>query len=58
MNTRARRKPKTIRGSEVSVDFRLTEAEVIAIKTNQRLLVNVLEKIIELGNELLNEELR
>ena len=34
MNTRARRKTKTIRGQEVSPDFRLTEAEIIAIKTN------------------------
>ena len=36
----------------------MSDAEVIAVKTNQRLLVNVLEKIIELGNDLLGEELR
>ena len=36
----------------------MTDAEIIAVKTNQRLLVNVLERIIELGNDLLNEELR
>jgi len=42
----------------MSGEFRLTEPEVIAVKTNQRLLVNVLEKVITLGNDLLNEELR
>ena len=31
---------------------------MIAVKTNQRLLVNVLDRIIELGNDLLGEELR
>ena len=31
---------------------------MIAVKTNQRLLVNVLDKIIEFGNDLLGEELR
>ena len=56
--TRGRRKTKTIRGQTISPELRLTESEIIALKTNQRLTVNALEKIIELGNELLNEELR
>ena len=60
--TRGRRKTKTIRGQNISAhhspELRLTESEIIALKTNQRLTVNALEKIIELGNELLNEELR
>lgn len=30
----------------------------MAIKLNERLIVNCLERIIMLGNELLNEELR
>ena len=58
MRDRGRRKTKTIRGQQVSSEFRLTEAESIAVKTNERLLVNVLENIILLGNDLLNEELR
>ena len=58
MQTRGRRKTKTIRGQSISPELRLTESEIIALKTNQRLTVNALEKIIELGNELLNEELR
>lgn len=58
MQTRGRRKTKLIRGQEVPAELRLTEAEAIAVKTNQRLLVNVLDKIIQLGNDLLNEELR
>lgn len=58
MQTRGRRKTKLIRGQSVPMELRLTEAEAIAVKTNQRLLVNVLDKIIQLGNDLLNEELR
>jgi len=42
----------------VSQDLRLSETEALALKTNQRLLVNVIEKVIDSGNELLGEELR
>ena len=55
---RGRRRVKSIRGSKVSTDLRLTDSEAIAVKTNERLIVNVLERIIMLGNDLLNEELR
>ena len=36
----------------------MTKAELLAVRTNQKLIVNLLEKIILLGNDLLNEELR
>ena len=38
--------------------MRMTKAELLVIQTNQKLIVNLLEKIILLSNDLLNEELR
>ena len=39
-------------------EWRLSEGDFLATRTNQKLTVNLLEKIIILGNDLLNEELR
>ena len=57
-NTKNRRKLPHITGLDVQPEMRLTKAELIAVRTNQKLIVNLLEKIILLGNDLLNEELR
>ena len=38
--------------------MKMTKAELLVIKTNQKLIVNLLEKIVLLSNDLLNEELR
>jgi len=38
--------------------LKLSEPEHLTLKTNERLIVNLIEKIIDLGNELLNEEVR
>ena len=47
-----------LRGENITSEMRMSDAEFVAVKNNQRLIVNMLEKVINLGNELLNEELR
>ena len=47
-----------LRGENITSEMRMSDAEFAAVKNNQRLIVNMLEKVINLGNELLNEELR
>ena len=56
--TKTRRKAPHIAGLDIQPEMRMTKAELIAVRTNQKLIVNLLEKIILLGNDLLNEELR
>ena len=56
--TKNRRKQPSIDGIEVQPEMKMTKAELLVIKTNQKLIVNLLEKIVLLSNDLLNEELR
>ena len=53
-----RKKTPSIDGVEVTPEMRMSKSELEQSKMNQRLIVNVLDKIIVLGNEFLNEELR
>ena len=57
-STKNRRKQPSIDGIEVQPEMKMTKAELLVIQTNQKLIVNLLEKIILLSNDLLNEELR
>ena len=56
--SKTRKKTPSVDGVEVTPEMRMTKAELETSKMNQRLTVNLLEKIILLGNEALNEELR
>jgi hypothetical protein len=38
--------------------LKLSPEEIDTLKLNERLIVHLLEKVIDLGNELINEELR
>ena len=57
-STKNRRKYPSIDGVEVQPEMKMTKAELLVIQTNQKLIVNLLEKIVLLSNDLLNEELR
>ena len=58
LNTKDRRKAPHVTGLDIQPEMKMTKAELLAVRTNQKLIVNLLEKIILLGNDLLNEELR
>lgn len=44
-------------GNELEM-AKLTNEELLTLRMNERLIVNLLEKIINLGNDMLAEELR